>query len=158
MANSLIRCVPQTTSPQPSSLAIEIQRFVRANTSTLLATGIEWGLVTILVRSGAYYLVAAALGALLGATMDFALKRKWAFMRRGAGSLHTESTRYFLVSVLSLGWNLGSVFGLVHWLHVPALPAIIGTSVLVGVLWNYPLHRLFVFPQDAAPRLLPRAA
>lgn len=158
MSNSLIRCVPQTTLEQTPSLAIEIQRFVRANASTLLATGIEWGLVTVLVRAGGNYLIAAAMGAVLGALMDFGIKRKWAFMRRGAGSLHVESTRYLAVAVLSLGWNLGTTFGLVHWLHVPPVPGIIGASVLVGVLWNYPLHRLFVFPENDTSDLLRRVA
>ncbi|MEO7363707.1 MAG: GtrA family protein [Gemmatimonadaceae bacterium] len=140
----------EITTLKPSSLGLEIQRFARAHASTLLATGIEWGLVTAVVGSGGNYLIAAAAGAFLGALMDFALKRQWAFMRRGTGSLRAESSRYVVVSVLSLGWNLLTSYALVHRLHVPPIPGVIVASVMVGTLWNYPLHRLFVFPEVPA--------
>ena len=49
--------------------------------------------------------------------------------------------------MLSLGWNLLIAFVLVHWMHVAPIPGVIGASIVVGVLWNYPMHRLFVFPE-----------
>lgn len=110
-----------------------------------------------MVRSGGNYLVSAGVGASLGALMDFALKRRWAFMRRGTGSLRAESMRYVMVSSLSLGWNLIMAYGLVHWLHVPPVPGVIAASVLVGTLWNYPLQRVFVFPDIALRGLHQRA-
>ena len=143
---------------KPDSFGLEIQRFARANASTLLATAIEWGLVTVLVRSGGNYLAAAGVGALLGALMDFGLKRQWAFMRRGAGSLRAESMRYVLVSVLSLGWNLLVAYGLVRRLHVSPVPGVLAASVLVGTVWNYPLHRWFVFPEIRSRGLHRRAS
>ena len=151
-SSGLITRVPETH--QTTSLALEVQRFVRANASTLLATAVEWVLVTVMVRSGGSYLLAAGCGAFLGALMDFALKRQWAFMRRGTRSLRSESTRYVVVSAFSLGWNLVTAFVLVHFLRVPAIPGVIAASVLVGAFWNYPLHRLFVFPEGKPSGLL----
>lgn len=142
--------VTNTARPNPRTTSLEIRRFLRANASTLLATGIEWALVTVLVRSSVNYLLAAGAGALLGAMMDFSLKRKWAFIRRGTGSLQAESARYVFVSALSLGWNLLVAFLLVHVLRVAAIPGVIAASVVVGALWNYPMHRLFVFHEPTA--------
>lgn len=150
--------MPEITVNAPNSVGLEIQRFARANASTLLATAIEWGLVTVLVRSGSHYLWAAGIGALVGAVLDFALKRQWAFMRRGAGSLGAESVRYVIVSGLSLGWNLLAAYGLVHLLHISAIPGVIAASVLVGAFWNYPMHRLFVFPEVTSGDLLRRVS
>ena len=129
---------------------LETQRFVRANASTLLATAIEWALVTVLVGRHVSYLLAAAIGSILGALMDFSLKRKWAFMRRGKASLKSESARYVGVSAASLALNLLVAFLLVHILHVMPVPGVIAASIVVGALWNYPMHRLFVFPDTNA--------
>lgn len=158
VASSLIRHVPDIEIHHPNSLALELERFLRANASTLLATAIEWALVTVMVRSGGSYLLAAGLGACVGALMDFALKRQWAFMRRGTRSLRSESIRYVIVSALSLGWNLLTAYALVHVLKIPAVPGVIAASVLVGACWNYPLHRLFVFPDVSGNGLLRTAS
>ena len=140
------------------SVRLEIQKFLRANASTLLATGIEWALVSVLVGFHVSYLVAAAIGSLLGAVMDFAVKRKWAFMRRGKNSLRAESTRYIIVSAMSLGFNLLVAYLLVNVAHMMAIPAVIAASIVVGALWNYPMHRLFVFPDTNARAAVRKAA
>lgn len=149
--------VAKTPNLQSQSFVLEVRRFIRANASTSLATGIEWILVSVLVGSHVSYLIAAAFGSLVGAVMDFSLKRQWAFIRRGTGSLRAESARYVAVSAISLGLNLAVAYLLVHMLHVMAVPGVIAASIVVGALWNYPTHRLFVFP-DVAARVAVRSA
>ncbi len=134
-----------------SGLGAEIGRFLRANASSGVATALDWALVTALVWAGAHYLVAAACGAAGGAVTDFALKRWWAFDRAARGTVAAEGSRYLLVSGASLGANLLLSWGLVGGLGAPPVPGVIGASIAVGVLWNYPLQRWFVFP--AARRL-----
>ncbi len=129
---------------------MELTRFLRANASTLLATALEWGLVTGLVAWHVHYLWAAASGALLGALIDFSIKRHWAFLRGQIGSVHGEALRYVAASGLSLGWNLLVAFLLVNRLHIAAVPGVIIASVMVGVAWNYPVHRYVVF-RDQQP-------
>jgi putative flippase GtrA len=129
--------------------AAEIGRFFRANLSSSIATGIEWVLVTALLLVRIHYLTAAALGAATGAFTDFSLKRHWAFDRLRKGGLHREGLRYLLVSGGSLVWNLVVAYVLVERFGSPKVPGVIGASVVVGFLWNYPLHRSFVF--RAAP-------
>ncbi len=128
----------------------ELGRFLRANLSSTAATALDWALVTVLVWLGVHYLVAAAAGALAGAVADFMLKRHWAFDREAKGRLHAEAIRYLMVSGTSLLWNLAVAYGLVDGLRLPKVPGVILASVVVGVAWNYPLHRFWVFRRMGA--------
>jgi len=133
-------------------LAAEVARFVRANLSSTIASAVEYALVTGLVVVGVHYLYAAALGAVTGAVTDFSLKRHWAFDRAAKGSVHGEALRYLVVSAGSLALNLGGSYALVDGVGLPAVPGVIAASLVVGFVWNYPLHRYFVF---RAPRPAP---
>ena len=137
-------------------LVDEVGRFVRANLSSTIASGLEYVLVTGLVVAGVHYLVAATFGAVTGAVTDFALKRHWAFPRAVAGHIGHQSLRYLAVAGLSLVLNLALSYALVDGLHFPKIPGVIGASLVIGFAWNYPLHRYFVFrpvhPQAGAQR------
>lgn len=126
-------------------LAAEAGRFLRANAASIVATGVDWSFVTVLVAAGVHYLGAAAAGAVGGAVTDFLLKRHWAFDRPAMASTWREGTRYAFVSGSSLLWNLVVAWALVGGLGMPAVPGVIVASIVVGLAWNYPLHRLFVF-------------
>jgi putative flippase GtrA len=135
--------------PDGRGLAAEIGRFLRANLSSTAATALDWALVTALTWAGVYYLGSAAVGATAGAVTDFLLKRHWAFDRAAKGGVRTEGIRYLAVSGVSLGWNLLVSYALVDGFRLPPVPGVIAASVVVGVAWNYPLHRLFVFRHAA---------
>ena len=128
---------------------IETRRFVRANASAIAATVLEWGLVTALVAFGVHYLVAAALGALAGAVTDFSIKRHWAFIRGTVDGVQHEALRYVIASGLSLGLNVLVAYILVEHMGMSKIPGVIAASVIVGTVWNYPVHRYFVFPVHA---------
>jgi 2-hydroxy-3-keto-5-methylthiopentenyl-1-phosphate phosphatase len=131
--------------PRAAALLAELGRFLRSNAASGAATALDWAVVTTLVAAGLHYLGAAAAGASAGAVTDFLLKRHWAFGRTSKGSTRQEGVRYLLVSASSLLWNLAVSWGLVDGLGLPAVPGVIAASIVVGVLWNYPLHRHFVF-------------
>ena len=133
------------SSPARRGLVAEIGRFVRANLSSTIASGIEYVLVTALVLLRVHYLYAATAGALTGAVIDFSLKRHWAFDRSAKGAVHHEGLRYLAVSGTSLALNLAVSYALVDGLRLPAVPGIIAASLVVGFVWNYPLHRYYVF-------------
>lgn len=126
-------------------LATEIGRFVRANLSSTIASGVDYVLVTGLVLVGVHYLGAATAGAIAGAITDFSLKRHWAFDRTGIGAVHHEGLRYLVVSATSLALNLMLAYALVDGVGLPAVPGVITASIVVGFVWNYPLHRYYVF-------------
>jgi putative flippase GtrA len=120
--------------------------------ASLVATAVDLGVFTMAVRLGLAPVPATPLGALCGALANFTLNRHVTF-RASGGRLPRQAVRYLLVSAASLGLNtLGEAltFGVLH-LHF--LLARIITSAAVGLLWNYPLHRWFVF---AAARQEPR--
>ncbi len=129
--------------------ALEVRRFLRANLASAIASGREWRRGTGLVVAGVHDLWAAAAGAVTGAAVDFGLKRHWAFDRARRAGVGREGLRYLVVSAASLALNLPAAWLLVDGLGVPAVPGVIAASVVVGVAWNYPLHRLYVF--RAAP-------
>jgi putative flippase GtrA len=136
--------------------AAEIGRFVRANLASLVASGLEYVLVTGLVLAGVHYLAAAAAGAVTGAVTDFSLKRHWAFDRGTKAAFHREAFRYVAVSGASLLLNLALAWALVDGLGAPAVGGVIAASIVIGFVWNYPLHRLYVFPHAApAPAVVP---
>lgn len=131
-------------------LLAEMGRFLRANLASTAATALDWAIVTALVWLGAHYLVAAAAGALAGAVTDFTLKRHWAFGGEGKDRVHAEAVRYLAVSGASLLWNLAMAWVLVDGLGLPPVPGVILASIVVGVAWNYPLHRFWVFRRAGA--------
>ncbi len=139
-------------SGRAQGAAAEVWRFVRANLASAIASGLEWLLVTGLVLAGVHYLFAAAAGAVTGAAADFMLKRHWAFDRARRAGVGREGLRYLVVSAASLALNLPVAWLLVDGLGVPAVPGVIAASVVVGVAWNYPLHRLYVFRAAPAGR------
>lgn len=134
---------------------VEVVRFVKAQCSTGIATLLEWGLVLLLTRLGLWYVGSAVAGAVAGGVTDFAIKKWWVFgthrAQPGASPAAAlaltggEAIRYAAVSGASALFYGAAVYLLVdllHW-HLPA--AVVGGSVLVGIFWNYPLHRFFVF-------------
>jgi putative flippase GtrA len=136
-------------------LAAEIGRFVRANLSSTIASGLDYLLVTGLVLAGVHYLVAATAGAVTGAVADFSLKRHWAFDRAVKGTVQREGLRYLAVSGASLALNLVLAYALVDGLRLPAVPGVIAASLVIGFTWNYPLHRYFVFRTSPRPSRQP---
>lgn len=134
----------------PGGWWAESWRFLKAQVSSGAATLVDWLLVTATIGSlGARsYPLAVALGALAGAGTDFSIKRRWVFDAR-ADVWHAQAWRYALTSAVSLAWNELLSWVAVDRLHLPAIPGVIGASILVGAAWNYPMHRLFVFRRAA---------
>ena len=140
---------PIAAPPRRHHLFREFAHFLRANISSVTASGLDWVLVTVLVVLRLHYLAAAAAGALTGAMADFSLKRHWAFRRMKTGAIHEESLRYLGTSAASLVWNLVAAYLIVDGLGMRPVPGVIAASIIVGVFWNYPLHRFYVFPEPA---------
>jgi putative flippase GtrA len=140
---------PIAAPPRRHHLFREVRHFLRANVSSMTASGLDWVLVTALVVLRLHYLAAAAVGALTGAMADFSLKRHWAFRRVKTGAVHEESLRYLGTSAASLVWNLVAAYLIVDGLGMRPVPGVIAASIIVGVFWNYPLHRFYVFSEPA---------
>lgn len=111
----------------------------------MVATGVDFGVMVALVEGVAVSPVAAtAVGATAGAVTNFALGRTWIFGST-SGAVSGQIGRYALASAASAALNaLGE--HIVHDLaNVRYLLARALVALAVGVLWNFPMHRHFVF-------------
>lgn len=138
---------------QGEGWAAEAGRMARAQASSALATFVDWSLLTALVALRVHYLAAACMGALAGAVTDFSVKKWWVFDAQH-GLLRAQALRYAAVSLASAGWNVLLAWAIVDLggfrpLGSP-VPGVILASLAVGFVWNYPLHRNFVFSRPSS--------
>ncbi len=93
---------------------------------------------------GASPVVGTAAGAAIGALTSFALGRAWVFPRH-SGHWTAQAIRYALVAAASVLLNaLGEHFAsdVAHIRYVLARALV---TVVVGLGWNFPMQRRFVF-------------
>jgi putative flippase GtrA len=125
--------------------------FVRHQIGAIVTTAVDFstmiGWVELMQGSP---VTGTALGATAGALTSFTLGRHWIFAAHG-GSVPAQMLRYALVSASSLAWNTLGQDLLIKGtgLPYPVTRAIV--AVTVGVCWNYPLQRWFVFHKRPAP-------
>lgn len=115
-----------------------------------LATSLDYCIMIACVSLlGLSPVVGTVLGALVGAVTNFMLGRRWVFDAR-SGDVRGQALRYALVSAVSLTCNATA-----EWLLVRAGLQYVGgrvlASITIGVGWNFPMHRHFVFRTDATP-------
>lgn len=130
-----------SVSGRPSFLV----SFSRSQIASIAATIIDFGgLIFFTEIVGIWYVASTALGAALGATTHFLLGRYWCF-EATHDRVHGQAGRYAVVSTLSLLLNSAGVYALTEFGHFkyPVSKAII--SFLVGIFFNFPLHRRYVF-------------
>jgi hypothetical protein len=130
--------------------------FSRAQVSSLIASGVDLGFYTLwyelwsrssfnvsfLITHAAT--TGTAFGALLGAVVNFLLNRHWSFRVAHMRFSH-QALKYFIVSAISLFLNVAIVYLLHERIQLFFLWARIVSGVSIGVLFNYPLHKYFVF-------------
>jgi putative flippase GtrA len=95
---------------------------------------------------GATPVAGTIVGSVAGAFVSFTLGRRWIFDAE-RGSVVLQALRYALVSALSLCGNALGEWLLVH-AHLHYMVARVLASLVVGVAWNFPMHRHFVFRAD----------
>lgn len=119
--------------------------FSKAQAASLAATAVDYGTTAGLVElAGVWYVIATAIGASLGAVTNFLINRHWSF-RAAHVALHGQALRYFLVSAGSLGLNTLLVYAFTDRLGFKYMISKIVASLCVGIFYNFPLHRWFVF-------------
>ena len=119
--------------------------FTRAQLASIAATAVDFGLLVLLVEQiGLWYVAATALGAACGAVTNFLFNRYWSF-EAAAVRWERQALRYGLVSGGSLLLNVGVDNALTEGLGSPYGASKLVTALAVGWLFNYPLHRGFVF-------------
>ena len=97
-----------------------------------------------LILLGLGYGWAILAGHLAGGLSDFLAKRHFVFRTASRPALR-QGLRYLAAWAASLLFNLGLAHVLVSDLGLGAAAGTLAAAVAVGVAWNYPVHRLFVF-------------
>ncbi len=117
----------------------------RSQVASLTATLIDFGSLIFFVEVfGVWYVAATAMGAFFGAVVNFILGRHWSFTAE-KGSVRGQAVRYTAVAAASLVLNSLGVYLLTEYLDIHYAVSRAITAVLVGLLFNFPLHRRFVF-------------
>jgi putative flippase GtrA len=119
--------------------------FSRAQLSSLIATTLDYGVLFLCAEVfHCWYVIATALGALAGAIANFLINRHWSF-QASHGHFTSQARRYLIVSGSSLILNTGGVFLVTELFQVHYALSVAIVSILVGILFNYPLHRHYVY-------------
>jgi len=101
--------------------------------------------VALVEIAGAAPPVATLPAALVGAVVNFALARNWAFRQRHHGTVGSQAIRYALVSLGGALLN-AALLALILRSGDAAYPVARAVVALtVGLLYTYPLHARVVF-------------
>jgi len=117
----------------------------RAQIASLVATAVDFGTLFVATEVfSIWYVYSTGLGAFLGAVTNFALNRFWSFE---ATHVHwgPQAFRYGIVSAGSLGLNMLGVYVITDAGGLKYGISKVLTAFLVGLLFNFPLHRRYVF-------------
>lgn len=94
--------------------------------------------------------VATVAAAIAGGVVNLALARAWAFRDRHHGTFFGQASRYAAVSLGGAFLNGILIANVLRAVTVPYVLARVVVSVLVSVLYTYPLHSRVVFRVGAA--------
>ncbi len=141
---------PETAAPTdhlPPTFSLRgLVLLARHQGAAVAATALDFSVMIVLVSLvNLHPDVATAFGALCGAILSFSLGRHWIF-NAADGHAGAQVVRYAIVSAVSLGLNVLGEHVLYASLGIQYVLARVMVAGAVGVLWNYPLHRYFVFP------------
>jgi putative flippase GtrA len=122
----------------------------RHQVGSLVATAVDFGTMILCVEAlGVSAVAGTALGASLGGVTNFALGRTWIF-RNHSGRLGGQALRYAVVSAAGAGWNALGEHVVHDRAHIQYILARALVSIVVSLLWNYPMQREFVFKEGRA--------
>jgi putative flippase GtrA len=122
----------------------------RNSVAGAVATVADFALVVLLVDGlDASPPVATFLGCILGAGVNFAVNRFWAF---GSNLPYVrQAARYVIVSGSSAVLNAGLVAAMLAFWPTSYRAVWIVARGIVFLGWNYPMHRYVVFPARGRP-------
>ncbi|HEY6199144.1 MAG TPA: GtrA family protein [Candidatus Binatia bacterium] len=126
----------------PPPLMVSLRR---SQVASLTATLVDFSTMVFLTEvAGVWYVAATATGAFIGAVVNFLLGRHWTFTADHE-AIPGQVIRYAVVSAVSLGLNTAGVYLLTDYAHLHYALSRVIVAMSVGLLFNFPLHRHFVF-------------
>ena len=120
-------------------------KFLKAQASSLIATGIDYA-VTILLKEifGFGVLIASAIGLMAGGITNFYINRDWVF-NGNEKEIRFQAIRYMLIWSGNFLLNICGVWLLTQFGPFNYIVSKIIVSLIVGWTYNYFLQKNFVF-------------
>jgi putative flippase GtrA len=119
--------------------------FRRSAATSIATTSLDFAVLAALVElAGVNYVLATALGTIVGSTSNFLINRQWAF-RASDGHAGHQAARYLAAQVGSATLHTSGVWLLTRFWGVRYLVAKIVVATLAYLVWNYPINRYWVF-------------
>lgn len=122
--------------------------FIKANSASLVSSFCDY-LVAILFKElmlvPAFF--ASIIGTIAGGVVNFFINRHWVF-RSSATSIYYQSKRYFLIWSGNLLLNALGLYLLIDVGGLYYITAKVITSLLVAIMYNYPLQKKYVFKNN----------
>ncbi len=137
--------IPDSPSTNVDSKTPFWKSFYRSQFASIVATGADF-FITIFFTEifKIWYVISNACGAFTGAVISFLLGRNWAFNRKH-DKWHWQAVRYAITSFLSMILNTGGVWLITEFLGIQYVISKVMVAILVGVFFNFPMFRYFVF-------------
>ncbi len=124
-----------------------ILSFIRSQLAAFLATVADFLIVILLTEVfGIWYVISNAIGAFVGTVVSFLLGRYWVFVSVQRKIQH-QAFRYILVSAGSLILNTLGVYLLTENSSLNYIYSKMIISLIVGIGFNFVLHKKFVFKE-----------
>ena len=132
-------------TPRARVSLLDVSLLGRHQIAAALGTTADFTAMIALVElAGLAPPTATIASATLGAIVNFALSRGWAFRTRHDGTLASQASRYALVSAGGAVLNAG-LLALALEVTRGYAALRVGVAILVSVVYTYPLHTRVVF-------------
>lgn len=120
-------------------------RFVKAQASALVATGVQFSVSFLLLYVWEGYDVAANVtGVACGGITNFMINRKWVY-QKGNDAWNWQAMKYIIVWLGNLLVNTTCFWVLRHYTAIDKHVAVVIASVITAVGYNYGMQKRFVF-------------
>jgi putative flippase GtrA len=110
-----------------------------------VGTFLDFATMIACVQLGLAATLGTAIGAACGAVTNFSLGRYWIFRAKTPDRVHRQALRYGVISLGSLALNTLGEFVLHDVARVEYVVARVFVAAAVGLAWNFPLQRGWVF-------------
>lgn len=125
-------------------------KFLKAQASSLIATGLDFLVVILLShQAGAWYVGANMAGTFTGGAANFLINRQWVFNKE-KGAIGGQALRYGITWSGNMLLNAAGVWTILHftgWYDALDRVAMVKmlVSLLIGFTYSYIMQKRFVF-------------
>jgi putative flippase GtrA len=119
--------------------------FLKAQLSSFLSSLADYCCMVLAVEFfGWWYVLGSSLGTITGGLVNFSLGRSWVF-DPGNKAAAIQLFRYILVWIGYFLLVTSGVYLFTHFFHVNYLISKVSVTLMLGISYNYPLQKVFVF-------------